>query len=162
LGDGAYEQFLAYRDGEGIFGQFGFQVGWRALQRVAESLDQAADMPLPVNHLGYEALLYRGGKNVETVARGFKILAFQDTEPDSRRSLDEGDQGMVFKFFLAVMQPGVLEVESSACRAAHEQAGKSSGIIQRFHEEGFGGRQAVKQNIGEGVAKIDFHLYFQV
>ncbi len=65
---------------------------------------------------------------------------------------------MILETAAAIVNPGVLEIELAAGRAAHEQAREAPRVIEGLHEEGLGCRQAVEEYVGQRVPVIDVHV----
>ncbi len=57
------------------------------------------------------------------------------------------------------MQLGLLKIQLATGRAADEQAGETTGLVQRFHEEGFRSGEAVEEDVRQRVAVIDLHRH---
>ena len=127
----------------------------------AQGVDEGHHAPIGVDHFAHVALFEGGVEHREVRAVGHEVLALQHPEAGAPGDLQEGDQGMVLEAAGAVVEPGVAEVELAPCRAAHEQAREAPGVVQRLHEEGFGGRQAVKEDARQRIPVVDLHAHLQ-
>ena len=160
-GDGADEQLIAHADGEGIVRQALLQLLGPAAQGLAEGRHHALDLAAAVDHLADVALFQGGGEDTEAERRGAEVLALEHPEAGVPGHLQEDQLGMVFIGLAAIVQQRLAEVTLAAGGTADEQAGEAAGLVQRLHEEGFRGGQAVEQHEGQGIAVIDGRAHLQ-
>ncbi len=160
-GDGADEQLLADADGEGVVRQALLQLVRAAAQGLAEGGHHALDLAATVDHLADVALFQGRGENVEAERGGAEILALEHPEAGVLGHFQKDQLGVVFIGLATVVQQRLAKIALAAGGAADEQAGETAGLVQRLHEKGFRGGQAVEQHEGQGIAVIDGRAYLQ-
>ena len=87
-----------------------------------ERHDRAA---LRIEYRGYPAQVRIGVDDHPAATGVAEVLALQRRVAHARRHLHEGEQRVVFEHAPAVVQPGVLEIELAAGRAADDGRAKS-------------------------------------
>ncbi len=161
LRDRADEHLLADADGKGIVGESLLQLLRGALERLAQRLNHGADVAAGIDHLADVAVFQRGAEHAQAKRGGLEVLALEHAEAHIAGALEEDNQRVVLVAALAVVQLGLLEVQLAAGRTADEQAGKTPGFVKGFHEEGLRRREAIEEDIRQGVAVVDLHRHLQ-
>ena len=161
LRDRADIQLVADADGERVVGQFFVQRPRFTAEMLAQRLDERHHPPAAVDDVADLAPGQRRADHVETGIGRFEVLALQHTEADALADFQEHDHCMVLELALAVVNPGMGEVQLAAGRAADEQARETARVVQRFHEERFRRGQPVDHHIGQRVPMVDVDVDIQ-
>ncbi|RML98571.1 hypothetical protein ALQ86_200134 [Pseudomonas amygdali pv. eriobotryae] len=120
--NGAYEQFLAYPNGERVLRQLAFQLMPLALKRITQRCNHRGNLASGIDHLADVALFQRGGQDTQTQLRWLEVLALEDAKAHILCALEKHYLSMVLVAAFTVVNQRLLEVAFAACRATHEQA----------------------------------------